>query len=80
VFTWGRTRAEALASAREAIEPHLESYIERGKSFPTNRQPRMRSAVPGQTPDNGSKNRLGAAGSQVVTIEVRVPEPTLRRN
>ncbi len=30
VLTWGATHEEALASAREAIELHLESYIERG--------------------------------------------------
>ena len=38
VLTWGATRDEALASAREAIELHLESYVERGLPFPSDRQ------------------------------------------
>lgn len=38
VVTWGRDRAEALASAREAIELHLESYCERGEPFPRDRR------------------------------------------
>ena len=37
VLTWGSTVEEALASAREAIELHLESYVERGRPFPVDR-------------------------------------------
>ena len=37
VLTWGTTPEEALASAREAIELHLESYVERGRPFPPDR-------------------------------------------
>lgn len=40
VLTWGRSVDEALASAREAIALHLESYVERGQSFPRDRKPR----------------------------------------
>jgi predicted RNase H-like HicB family nuclease len=39
VLTWGKTYDEALASAREAITLHLESYVERSRPFPQNRQP-----------------------------------------
>jgi predicted RNase H-like HicB family nuclease len=37
VLTWGATTEEALDSAREAIELHLESYVERGLPFPPGR-------------------------------------------
>lgn len=40
VLTWGRTPEEALASAREAIELHLEGYAERGQPAPPDRRPR----------------------------------------
>src|SRR4051794_16377301 len=43
IFTWGSTSAEALASAREAIELHLEHYRERGLPFPRDRQHASRS-------------------------------------
>lgn len=39
VHTWGATREEALTSAREAIELHLEGYLERGQPFPADRPP-----------------------------------------
>jgi predicted RNase H-like HicB family nuclease len=39
VLTWGATHEEALASAREAIELHLEGYVERGRPFPRDRRP-----------------------------------------
>jgi antitoxin HicB len=38
IFTWGATSDEALASAREAIELHLEQYLERGLPFPPDRR------------------------------------------
>jgi predicted RNase H-like HicB family nuclease len=38
VFTWGATDAEALTSAREAIELHLEGYVERGLPLPPDRR------------------------------------------
>jgi predicted RNase H-like HicB family nuclease len=44
VLTWGATREEALASAREAIELHLEGYLERGRRFPADR-PRDKPAL-----------------------------------
>lgn len=37
VVTWGSTVDEALASAREAIELHLEGFLERGQTFPPDR-------------------------------------------
>jgi predicted RNase H-like HicB family nuclease len=37
VFTWGATKEEAIASAREAVSLHLEQYVERGKRFPRDR-------------------------------------------
>jgi antitoxin HicB len=38
VLTWGATTEEALESAREAIELHLEGYVERGQPFPLDRR------------------------------------------
>jgi antitoxin HicB len=38
VMTWGFTTEEALASAREAIELHLENYVERGQPLPEERR------------------------------------------
>ena len=40
VHTWGATETEAIASAREAIALHLESYRERGLPVPQDRRPR----------------------------------------
>jgi predicted RNase H-like HicB family nuclease len=40
VFTWGVTRREALAAAREAIELYLEQFVERGQPFPNDRHGR----------------------------------------
>lgn len=37
IFTWGETREEALAMAREAIGLYLEQYAERGEPFPKDR-------------------------------------------
>jgi antitoxin HicB len=42
VLTWGHTIDGALASAREAIELHLESYVERGLPFPRDRRQKGR--------------------------------------
>lgn len=41
VFTWGRTEAEAITAAREAIALHLEGYRERGKPNPPYRPVRL---------------------------------------
>src|SRR5215207_10170918 len=60
VLTWGRTKDEALASAREAIALHLESYAERGRPFPRDRKPRSTSRH--------------AAGLQIETIDTPTPE------
>jgi predicted RNase H-like HicB family nuclease len=40
VFTWGKTEAEAVDSAREAIALHLEGFRERGQPYPADRHPR----------------------------------------
>jgi predicted RNase H-like HicB family nuclease len=40
VHTWGATREETLTFAREAIELHLEGYLERGRPFPQDRSSR----------------------------------------
>jgi antitoxin HicB len=45
VLTWGATREEALTSAREAIELHLEGYVERGRPFPRDRRPQGKQFI-----------------------------------
>ena len=42
VLTWGRTAADALASAQEAIVLHLKGYAERGLPPPEDRPSRVR--------------------------------------
>jgi len=55
VATWGATPEEALASAREAIELQLESYLERGRPFPRDmRSPGKRSLTIEVTPPTGA--------------------------
>ena len=46
IVTCGATTDQALTSAREAIELHLEHYLERGLPFPPDRRrtPRSRTA------------------------------------
>src|SRR4051812_42799862 len=43
IFTWGTTTDQALTLAREAIELHLEQYLERGLPFPHDRHPVSRA-------------------------------------
>ena len=64
VFTWGRTEAEALASAREAIALHLEGYAERGRPAPRDRRPRLGQRAIMAT------HRRRRPGPKTATVEV----------
>lgn len=78
VFTWGRTSDEALASAREAIELHLESFVERGKPFPADRQPGPGSGKAMRKFDNGHPD-WERPHHRVAAVDVSVPEMPARR-
>lgn len=72
VLTWGRTSDEALASAREAIELHLEGYAERGKPFPADRNPGAPAVEATQF------SRQDSDQQSIVTVSVRAPEVSVR--
>jgi len=73
VHTWGRGKADALASAREAIALHLEGYAERGLPAPTDHGLRTRVATVA-TCQPARLTRLGrrpvTPSQRVVTIDV----------
>lgn len=77
VLTWGRTTEDALASAREAIELHLEGYAERGKPFPPDRQPRVRDA--NSTLSAGEGQSQQGTHQRVEIVRVKAPEVSLHR-
>jgi antitoxin HicB len=72
VLTWGATVEEALASAREAIELHLEGFAERGKPFPRDRKPRVR----GQESSSTAPARSFALPERAATATVAVSAPS----
>jgi predicted RNase H-like HicB family nuclease len=63
VHTWGRTEAEALDSAREAIALHLEGYAERGRPAPRDRRPRIGRAM-------ANRVRRRANSPRIAMVEV----------
>ena len=76
VLTWGRTPVEASKSAREAIELHLEGFVERGLPIPADRVPRRRSSWRTRPSVNGSRGRERHAAS-LAMVDVRIPARTI---
>lgn len=74
VLMSARTSEEALEPAREAIELHLEGFAERGLPVPADRKPRRYTS---RAKDNGCRER-GRPLHEVVTIDVKLPAPSIR--
>lgn len=74
VLTWARTSEEALETAREAVELHLEGFAERGLPFPADRKPRRNTS---RAKDNGCRER-GRRLHEDVTIDLKLAAPSVR--